>query len=149
MKTLFVVFIASLAFNSNYKQPEKQAGNTFLQVEIENLPSSDGEVTILLFNNAKGFPVNPDLAYKINHVKISKNKAITIWKELPKGSYAISVFHDKNGNGEFDKSWFGSPNESYGFSNIPVEFCGTPSFSQTAFSLDNEPETIIIKLIKR
>jgi uncharacterized protein (DUF2141 family) len=149
MKTLVVVFIASLAFNSNYKQPEKQVGNTSLQVEIGNLPSNAGAVTILLFNNTKGFPVNPDLAYKINHVKISKNKAITIWKGIPKGSYAISVFHDENGNGAFDKSWFGSPKESYGFSNIPSEYCGTPSFSQTAFVLNDEPKTITINLIKR
>ena len=149
MKTLFVVIIASLAITSNYSQTEKQDGNTSLKVEIGNLQSNTGRVTILLFNNAKGFPVNPDLAYKIIRVEISKNKATTNLKGIPNGLYAIVVFHDENVNDKFDKSWFGSPKESYGFSNTPVEFCGTPSFDQTSFVLNNEPKTISINLIKR
>lgn len=149
MKQILVLLIATFGFTSNYSQTEKQDGNTSLTVEIGNLQSNKGKVTILLFNSTKGFPVNPDLAYKIIHVDISKNKAITNWKGIPKGLYAISVFHDENGNNKFDKSWFGIPKESYGFSKIPTEFCGTPSFEQTSFELKSEPKTITINLIKQ
>jgi uncharacterized protein (DUF2141 family) len=149
MKTILVFIMLTLAVSSNYGQTGKHNKETSLTIEIGNFPNNSGKAVILLYNSAKGYPVNPDLAYKINKTKISNNKASATWTGIPKGDYSISAFHDENDNSEFDKSWFGSPKESYGFSNIPGEFCGTPSFSQTSFKVGDEPKEIVIQLIRR
>lgn len=53
---------------------------------------------------------------------------------IPPGRYAISMFHDENGNGRLDKRLM-MPREGYGFSrNAPVRF-GPPSFASAAFAV--------------
>jgi uncharacterized protein (DUF2141 family) len=50
------------------------------------------------------------------------------------GRYAISLFHDENGNGRLDKRML-LPREGYGFSrDAPVRF-GPPSFAAAAFTV--------------
>ena len=42
------------------------------------------------------------------------------------GVYAIAVYHDEDGDGQFDRSL--TPDEGYGFSNNPSTIAGLPSF---------------------
>lgn len=119
-----------------------------LKVKVTGINSKEGNVHVLLFNQATGYPTNEAKAYK--HVKAQANTnevTITI-DRLPFGTYSIVAFHDKNSNEEFDKSWFGSPKENYGFSNIPGEYCGTPSFQQTSFTVNQKSSAISINLMK-
>lgn len=125
----------------------KPNANTSLNVTVSGVRNSDGSVHVLLFNSATGYPSNPDRAYK--HVKVNavKGKVVLQLDNIPAGTYSVVSFHDKNNNGSFDKSWFGSPKEDYGFSNIPNEYCGTPSFQQTSFSVSGKNNTVTVKLM--
>ncbi len=118
-----------------------------LKVTVAGVRSADGYVHVLLYNNATGYPQNPAMAYKHMKVKAAKGQVAVGVESLPAGSYSIVAFHDQNSNNEFDKSWFGSPREDYGFSNVPGEFCGTPSFQQTSFQLGEGEQTVSVKLI--
>ncbi len=121
--------------------------NPSLSVTVSGVESSSGNVHVLLFNNATGYPINPDKAYKHLKAKAVKGQVVLEINNIPSGKYSIVSFHDKNSDGEFNKSWFGSPREDYGFSNIPYEFCGTPSFQETSFSVSEKSKNITVKLI--
>lgn len=65
--------------------------------------------------------------------------------QVPAGRYAISLFHDENGNGKLDRSLM-MPREGYGFSrNAPVRM-GPPSFASAAFTLASQPEHQSIRM---
>jgi uncharacterized protein (DUF2141 family) len=63
-------------------------------------------------------------------------------RNVKPGTYAIAVFHDRNGNGKLDRSFIGLPSEPYGFSN-DVGRRGAPSF-EAARVVVREPSTTIV-----
>ncbi len=73
--------------------------------------------------------------------------ATAVFKDLPQGTYAVSVLHDENliGKMEFDAQ--GIPLTGYGFSNNPVSSQGPPSPDQAKFTVNQAETTIEIKLI--
>jgi uncharacterized protein (DUF2141 family) len=60
--------------------------------------------------------------------------------------YAVSVFHDENGNGKFDRSFAGIPKEAYGASNNPPKKMRAPTFDEAKFSLSSQ-QSLEIQLI--
>lgn len=76
---------------------------------------------------------------------IKNGKATLIFPQLPYGSYAVSVFHDKNSNNKIDHIFF-TPAEPLGFSNgfeISL-FAGLPSFEKLRFSFDADTKPLDI-----
>jgi uncharacterized protein (DUF2141 family) len=65
---------------------------------------------------------------------------------LPKGKYAISIFHDTNEDGELSTNFIGIPKEPYGFSNNPKAKFGPPSFEQSLFEFVEDGQVIEIEL---
>jgi uncharacterized protein (DUF2141 family) len=68
---------------------------------------------------------------------------------LKYGKYAVSVFHDENGNGTVDHNFLHFPAEPLGFSNdfhLGI-FAGLPSFEklQFEFTPGAEPVSILVK----
>lgn len=126
---------------------EKTVTTSSLNVSVSGIPSVLGNVYFLIYNQAIGYPSNPEKAYKKVITKVTGANQIVVIENLPSGNYSIVAFHDKNANNEFDKTWYGSPKESYGFTNTPNNFCGTPSFQQTSFQYNGKVETVKIQLI--
>ena len=142
LKTLlaFAVILGASSFTF-------QSTHTSLRVKVTGIRSADGDIHILIFNKAMGFPMNEDMAYRHVKCKAAKGEVTLDMANMPSGKYAISSFHDFDGNNRFDKSWFGSPVEDYGFSNIPGEYCGTPSFQQTSFDVNAASNSVSVKLM--
>lgn len=143
-KTIAAVLLLGLtAFTTKYGAPSVEME---LQVSVSGIKNSEGNVHLLVFNQPIGFPANPAKAYK--HVKTKAvNGGVTVRiAAMPHGTYSIVAFHDRNSNGQLDKSWWGSPKEDYGFSNIRGEFCGMPSFQQTSFVFNPEKSAVSIQL---
>jgi uncharacterized protein (DUF2141 family) len=69
------------------------------------------------------------------------------FKDLPQGTFAVSVLHDENGNGKMDKNFVGMPKEGYGASNNPKKKKRAPTFDEAKFSLNSTGQTIEITLI--
>ncbi len=44
------------------------------------------------------------VCYKGIYLPISSNEIIFIFKNIPNGNYAISIFHDENNNKKLDKN---------------------------------------------
>ena len=73
--------------------------------------------------------------------------AKVVFEKIPRGAYAVNLFHDENMNGKMDTNFLGMPLEGYGFSNNPGKRMSKPGFDETSFQV-NQPECAIeIKMI--
>jgi len=121
------------------------AGNKVkLTVKITNIAVIKGEIEIGFYNNSAGFP-DDDSQYKKLRVKVSST-TMFISIELPKGEWAVAVYHDENNDKKINKNFFGIPKEHYGFSNNVKPVFSAPSFEKAKFKL-YKSKTITIHLI--
>jgi uncharacterized protein (DUF2141 family) len=110
-------------------------------------PKSDIEVTAIELRNTKGsvifclwrasdpsFP-KPDQGKPFLKQASTAVEAKTVFKDVPSGSYAISVLHDESGTGRIETNAMGMPRSGIGLSN---GFSLPPSFSKARFSVPVE-----------
>lgn len=119
--------------------------NSKLTLTITNVGSKGGIVQVLIFDQAEGFPDTPSNAYKILKLPIHQGRAVST-VALPKGKYAISAFHDQDGDGKLRTGAFGVPKDPYGFSNNAKGFFGPPAFEKAAFEIRTNEKALEIKL---
>lgn len=104
-----------------------------LKVEISNIQQSGGSVLVAVYNSEQNFLVPEKAVYKgVFPVSRTGSMEITL-PDLPQGNYAISCFHDVNGNNELDTNLVGIPSEPYGFSNNARPKFRAPNWSETKF----------------
>jgi uncharacterized protein (DUF2141 family) len=71
---------------------------------------------------------------------------ISLELSLPAGEYALSVFHDVDGDGRMARNFFGLPKEPAGLSNNAVPRFGPPKWKDARFELRDKPVTQRIRL---
>lgn len=113
-----------------------------LAVTISGIKSSKGVIRLALCPPAAGFPECKGRTVKAADLTISGGKAHAVLSGLAPGTYAISVFHDANGNGKLD-TFAGIPREGYGFSANPGFKPRAPRFDEAKISLDGDLVTEI------
>ena len=139
MKNKFLLTIFILCAIQTSKAQEK----TFtLTVNILGLNSSDGNLLIGIYNKKESFLKKP---IKSNIVKVKNKKALVLFRNLPKGIYAVSFVHDENDNKKMDTNFIGIPKEDYGCSNNAIGFMGPPKYKDAKFVLE-EDKSIEINL---
>lgn len=116
-----------------------------LSIRVEGLRSGAGEVHYAVYSEPQHF-AKPQGRVAKGIVKAHRDGVVIVIRGLATGTYAVAVFHDENGNGEFDQGFFGIPLEDYGFSNDALAFLGPPSFSDAAFALRTEGGHITVRL---
>lgn len=122
-----------------------QAWSADLVVEVVNLSSDDGDVHVALYNNPTMFPKSDGMLSE-RQVLPKERRVRLVFHDLTPGTYAIAVYHDENGNHEFDQAIFGIPLEGYGFSNDVRVFFSAPSFEEAAFDVPDGGAAITIHL---
>lgn len=117
-------------------------------MQVTNARSSKGRIAIALFQEASGFPGDSSKALRLQRAVIDPAKLSSqfVFEGIPRGVYAVSVFHDENMNGKLDKNFMGVPREGYGFSNNPKKRMGPPSFEEAKFTLDQPEQSVVIGL---
>ncbi len=115
-----------------------------LKLTVENLRSSEGTVYIAVYNSAETFPKDGK-SVAGQYIPVTDTTANAVFIGLKPGRYAVSVFHDENGNGHLDTNLLGVPVERYGFSNNASGSFGPPSFDAAAVDLSGD-QAITIKL---
>ena len=120
-----------------------------LTVHINGARNTKGQIGVVLFQSPEGFPGDTSKAIGQQRVNIDSGtqSAEVIFKDLPYGTYAVSVLHDENDNGKMDKNFMGIPKEGYGASNNPRKRMGPPEFDEAKFSVNQPEQTIEIRLI--
>lgn len=67
---------------------------------------------------------------------IDDRSAICQFTDVAPGIYAISAYHDRNNNGEFDRNFLGLPKEDYTFSSGAKARLRPPKFKEASFKYD-------------
>ena len=114
-----------------------------LTVEILNARSDQGAILSAVYGAEAGWMKDSE-AVQAQRVRAAA-KTVIVYHNLPAGSYAVSSFHDENGNGKLDTNVVGFPTERYGFSRDAVGRMGPPTFADAAIDLQRDT-TITINL---
>lgn len=115
-----------------------------LTLKVTNISESKGHIRVAIFNSEADFLQKPVAAFAVEAVQ---GEVVIPCSGLPKGTYAITLFHDLNDNGYMDTGSMGIPTEDYGFSNNAKPVMGPPSYEKCCFTLDEEL-TMEIKLTR-
>jgi uncharacterized protein (DUF2141 family) len=107
-----------------------------LEIRITGMRSTNGKISVNLFNKEDGFPDDPETSYAWKTVNIDPDTVVIVFEDLPYGEYAVSVLHDENSNGIMEKNFLGIPKEGFAFSNNYAPKIMSPSFSDAMFVLD-------------
>jgi uncharacterized protein (DUF2141 family) len=115
-----------------------------LTVEVSNIKHKDKELRIAVCQKIHFLKDTPPFKFMLINTHNAIESATFV---LPKGSYAISVFHDLNGNGKLDKNMFGAPKEPYGFSRNYKPFMRAPRFEEVVVEISEQDKKTSIQLI--
>ncbi|NIW23657.1 MAG: DUF2141 domain-containing protein, partial [Gammaproteobacteria bacterium] len=74
---------------------------------------TNGEVRMALFRTSDGFPGEPERALQQGTATMSGDEATFVFEPVDCGTYAVSVIHDEDGNGEMKRDWLGRPKEGW------------------------------------
>jgi len=106
-----------------------------LTISVDKLRCSKGVVQFSIYNKDKSIPND---YYKKQKANINNKSSQTIFKNLPKGKYAISILHDEDLDGEIDKGMI-LPKEGVGFSNYKsINILNKPTFKKASFELNKD-----------
>jgi uncharacterized protein (DUF2141 family) len=141
----FFIFL----FISFFYVPEKPLQQTTVQapsvkLKVTKVSSKKGEILAALFLSEKGFPDNPAAAYKVARATAVNGIATMEFINVPKGNYAVALFHDTNNDGELNTNMLGIPKEGYGVSNNVKNLFSGPGYKQCAFQHIAETSLTII-----
>jgi uncharacterized protein (DUF2141 family) len=122
---------------------------THLSIQVHLTRDARGELGYLIFSAPAGFPGDPGRALRHGFLAIPAGaKEMTISAELTPGTYAISVYEDRNGNRRLDRNFLGIPREPVGVSGNPHRRSGPPHFDECSFRVDGNAQTVNITVVR-
>jgi len=90
---------------------------TDMVIRIQNIESGQGKLMVAVYDRRDGYM---NLSKAIFLKAVPRPNPGTVEVVIPgltdRRYYAITCYHDKNGNGRLDRNFFGVPTEPYGFS---------------------------------
>jgi uncharacterized protein (DUF2141 family) len=113
-----------------------------LEIAVRQVRSGAGSVCLAVYDNDTSF-MKLELATATLKVDASKGEVRFVIHNVRAGRYAVSAYHDENGNGKLDKNWLGAPAEGYGFSNDARGTRSPPRFDRAAFDFDGKADKSI------
>jgi len=124
MKLLLVIHLLFGLGNLLFAQSQ-------LEVIVKNIKNANGNVRVGIFNDEKTFL---EKAVYGQVVKSSEG-GVTVLFNIPAGTYAVSVIHDEDEDGDLDSGMFGIPKEGFSFSNDAMGTFGPPSFKKASIAV--------------
>lgn len=105
-----------------------------LEVTIDGAKSSKGTILLALCPPDSGFPDCKRRAVRSASLQVTNGSASIRFSDLPAGNYAVSLFHDANGNSKLD-TFLGIPREGFGFSRNPPVRPRAPRFDEAVIQV--------------
>lgn len=139
MKTI-AVLIALLLSQLFYAQTDTSPE---IVVSVENIKNDNGKIIFGIYSENTFLKAAPEFGAQS---EIVDGVASVTFKDLPPGTYAISCFHDKNGNSQMDFEPTGMPLEPYGVSNNKIDYYGPPQWTDAKFELEDKSINMTIRL---
>ena len=124
---------------------DDHGGGVTVTVDISGLRNTKGLIRACLTARAETFPECEKDPQSLGLSVPAHNGPVLVFRHVMPGTYAVSLFHDENGNGRLDKT-MGIPSEGYGFSrDAPVRF-GPPKFDAAKFAVSGNDVTLKIQV---
>jgi uncharacterized protein (DUF2141 family) len=115
-------------------------GQHTVELTIRGIEKVQGSVLVAVYNSEESFMKKRIASKKVN----VKGKEVTlVFEGISSGEYAISTFHDANGNNKLDTNFLGIPHEPYGFSNDARGSFGPPSFEKAKVKIEGSKKLVI------
>jgi uncharacterized protein (DUF2141 family) len=125
-----------------------RAGTGQVRVSVTGFRNERGKVFIALWRGEKDFPGTPPAGSPTASVSIVKGLAQASFADVKPGVFAVTVFHDEDGNGKMKKSFIGIPKEGIGFSRDGRGRFGPPGWDDCKLTLDpGEIEQVKITML--
>jgi len=133
--SLSIIVLLLVAFRPSEKET--------LKITITNVKINSGDVVVEIYNDKSNWLKIPFRKLSIP----STQNVQTASFEVPYGNYAVTVYQDKNKNGEADMNFIGIPIELVGFGNNYKPF-GEPKFKSSTIEFGKTSKSHEIKLYK-
>lgn len=129
----------AMLFLAGFTPSEKE----ILNIKITNVKVNSGNVIVEIYNNKSSWLKIP---FRKLSLPSTQNVQIASF-DVPYGKYAVTVYQDKNNNGEADMNFIGIPKELVGFGNNYKPF-GEPKFESSTIEFEKTSKSHEIKLYK-
>lgn len=117
-----------------------------LNVVVDGLRNAQGYISVELYPDDPKLFLGHNQQLVVAHDKLDK-AAATVCLDVPHaGMYALAVYHDENGDDQFNRSKLGIPLEGFGLSNNPHIFLGLPKFDKVRFHVADDETTLHVGL---
>jgi uncharacterized protein (DUF2141 family) len=119
-----------------------------INVDMAGFRSDRGRAYVALWRSAKHFPGTPPAGTATRVVVVLHGAARARFAAVEPGSFAITVFHDEDGDQELGENFLGIPNEGIGFSrNVRPRF-RAPRYREAELVLQpSEHRTVEIEML--
>lgn len=116
-----------------------------LKIEVNGIEEIKGNLRVGIFTTQRDFP--DDEAARFNQdIPVKGKRQTVVFPNLPKGHYAVAVYHDENKDQELSTNFLGMPTEDYGFSNNARATFSAPDYEDCTFYFDGMTKTVSINL---
>jgi uncharacterized protein (DUF2141 family) len=122
-----------------------------LTIAVTQLRSQKGQVCAKLYSDRRSFPNGDDKSFPMQCVSLAEapgtETPVTVtFKDLPLGNYAVSLFHDENGDRTINRTGIGLPLEGFGFSRNPVIRAAPPKYGEVVVLVAGQSTKIQIQM---
>jgi uncharacterized protein (DUF2141 family) len=115
-----------------------------LTVQVAGVRPATGEVAITVYPDDKRRFLAKGGKWARQRVRAAATVRACFW--APQGSYAVAVYHDRDGDRDFDRTIVGLPAEGFGFSNDPDTRTGLPPLSAVRFRVGPGERLVAIQM---
>lgn len=115
-----------------------------LKVTVTNIQELKGKIQVSLYNSEASF-IKKGKEYKSIIREVKSGTETFTFNDLPKGEYAVALYHDENSDGKCNTNILGIPKEGYAFSRNFIPKLSAPKFDDTKFIQDHG-NNIVIKM---
>ncbi|MFH6983556.1 DUF2141 domain-containing protein [Marinoscillum sp. 108] len=138
MKTILLLLALSYMYPSVGQSPVN------FTVYVKQFAHQEGKLRVALFNSEGKYLKEAcrEMGAEIDNLEVVS----VTFEGLPSGEYAISIYHDENGNGQLDANFMGIPTEDYAFSNNAPSRFGPASYSDARIEVSTNNNTHTINL---
>lgn len=122
------------------------AAQVRLRFEIEGVRSARGNLTITVYGDDPAEFLAPGA--RLARIRVPSQGGIlkACMAVPPRRSYAVAVYHDEDGDHDFDRTLLGLPDEGFGFSRNPETIFGIPGYDSVKFEAGIGDTAVAVRL---
>lgn len=120
------------------------SGTVPFEVTIKGLRNAKGVVRISICDNPVCYEDQSGFRFEKN--KPSDTAGVSFLFPVPPGDYVVLMFHDEDGDDEFDTNFFGWPKEGFGFSNDVKPGLSAPPYEKVVVHVGPSGLAIIVNV---